>query len=73
MTKPEETPVKQSGKTCREYHKEFDKIYDAQTIEDELSWLSMYPGKRKTIISCPDWLCRMIEEEPNGKNNNSSK
>ena len=48
--------------------------YDVlQLMEDYLRRISVGPGIKKVIISGPDWLCRMIEKERNGKDNNTNK
>lgn len=47
--------------------KPWEKIYDLKVIEEELMRISVGPGIKKRIISGPDWLCRMIEEERKGK------
>ena len=61
MKQQEGQPKKQLVKTCKDYHEEFDKIYDAKAIEDALLELSAGPGQYPTITG-PAWLCKMFEE-----------
>ena len=65
-------PKKQLERTSDDYKKEALKT-SIQIIEEELMRISNRSGIRKRIISGPDWFCRMIEEERNGKDNNTNK